>query len=635
MVRGGRMIAALADAAAKRRAARAAEDDGNLDAAEGLLRAALVADPDDGDTVFALAEFLSRRGRYADAEPYYSRLLQAFPTQPSLLNSVAVLLSKTGRQHEAIELWRKVHHEHPKLAQPLVNIGLTLRAAGDATEAVAYFERALAVDPNLFDAHYQLGITYFHAKRRQDAISSLRAALRLKPDHARAAVLLAQAYQGICDWTEFERLMPILRREIERALAGRPCAITPWFALRLPMARRERQAICAVSAKSYDAAAAPVRAQLGFTHAVAPKDVLTIGYMSADFRRHPILLLTASLYGLHDRAGFRVHAYPVKPPDDLGHAILNRDCDKVADLTSMPAADAARAIHADGVDVLVDLSGYNQFSRPEIVALRPAPIQCSYFNPAAPLGGQLYDCVIADPVVIPREHEADYREPIERLPHSFFINDYQRTAVGPPAARAAEGLPENRFVFCNFCQPDRIEAPVFARWMNILRRCPDAVLWLFPVEPAVVTNLRAAAAAAGIDPARLLFAERRPHADHLARLKLADLHLDTGTYNGSMTAADGLWVGLPVVTRLGDAFASRAAGMMVRTLGLPELAVDDFDGYEELAVALAHDPARLAELRRRLETNRLTSPLFDTAHYVRGLEAIYRRLWDARVQRRP
>ncbi|HEX9461008.1 MAG TPA: tetratricopeptide repeat protein [Alphaproteobacteria bacterium] len=625
------MTATTTNVGMLRQSARIAERDGDFAAAERDLRAALAADSGDGSTVFALADFLARSGRFAEAEPLYSRLLPVFPNEPALLNSLAVLLNKTGRQREAIELWRKVHIEHPTLAQPLVNIGLALRAAGDATAAVAHFEQALAVDPNLFEAHYQLGVTYFHAKRRDEATKHLEAALQIKPDHARASVLLAQAYQGVCDWARFERMAPRLRREVDRAVAGKPCAITPWFALRLAITRPQRRAIEAAMAAQYAAAAGSVRQRLGFTRNFARKEKLTVGYMSADFHRHPILLLTAGLYGRHDRSRFRVHAYPVKPPDDLGTTILSRDCDKVVDLSPLSAEDAARAIYADGVDILVDLSGYNQFARPEIVALRPAPIQCSYFNPAAPLGGGLYDCVIADPVVIPPEHERDYREPIERLPHSFFINDYPRMPIGPGSTRAAEGLPEDRFVFCNFCSPDKVEAPVFQRWMNILRRCPDAVLWLFAVEPAVETNLAGAATAAGIDPQRLHFAKRRPHPDHLARLKLADLHLDTRTYNGSMTAADGLWMGLPLLTQIGDAFGGRAAAMMLRVLGLPELVVDSLDAYEELAVVLAHDRARLADVRRRLEANRLTSPLFDTAHYVRGLEGIYERLWAART----
>ena len=624
------MSSAADDVKALRQSAQAAERDGNFAVAERDLRAALAADPGDGATVFALAEFLARRGRYVDAEPLYRQLLPAFPKEPALLNSVAVLLNKTGRQREAIELWRKVHAENPSLAQPLVNIGLALRAGGDATAAVAHFEEALAVNPDLFEAHYQLGVTFFHAKRREDAVRHLEAALKLKPDHGRAAVLLAQSYQGVCDWRRFAENMPRLRREIDRALAGKPCAITPWFALRLAITRRERRAIEAVMAAQYDAAAAPVQGRLGFSRHFTRKEKLTVGYMSADFHRHPILFLTAGLYGLHDRGRFRVHAYPVKPPDDLGETILSRDCDKVTDLSALSTEDAARAIHADGVDILVDLSGYNQFARPEIVALRPAAIQCSWFNPAAPLGGGLYDCVIADPVVIPPEHERDYREPIERLPHSFFINDYRRMPIGPDSSRAAEGLPEGRFVFCNFCSPDKIEVDVFQRWMNILKRCRDAVLWLFPVEAAVVANLSAAAEAAGVDPQRLVFARRRPHPDHLARLKLADLHLDTRTYNGSMTAADGLWMGLPLLTILGDAFGSRAAGMMLQVLDLPELVAGSLDQYEELAVALAQDPARLAGLRRRLGASRHTSPLFDTTHYVRGLEAIYERLWARR-----
>lgn len=619
------------DVAALRRSAQAAEKQGDLAAAERALKAALDADPGDGNTAFAVAEFLVRRARYTDAEPFYTELLKAHPRDPALMNSLAVLLYRTGRRHDAMTLWQNVHILKPKLAQPLVNIGVALRAGGDATAAVDHFERALIIDRGSFEAHYQLAVTYFHAKRRDQAIRHLETALRLKPDHARAAVMLAQAYQSVCDWAHFDGMAPVLRREVDKAVAGRACAITPWFALRLALTRAERNAISAAMAAEYDANAAPARDRLAFSYRAAPKDVLTIGYMSADFRRHPILLLTAGLYSRHDRTRFRVHAYPVKPPDELGQTILSRDCDKVVDLSELSTEDAARAIHADGVDVLVDLSGYNQFARPEIVALRPAPIQCSYFNPAAPLGGRLYDCVIADPVVIPPEHERDYREPIERLPYSFFINDYPRMEIGRPSTRAAEGLPEDRFVFCNFCTADKIEAPVFQRWMNILKRCPDAVLWLLALEPAVVANLKQAASQAGIDPARLLFAERRRHADHLARLALADLHLDTGTYGAHMTGADGLWVGLPLLTRMGDAFGSRAAAMMVLTLGLPELVVDDYDAYEELAVALAQDRPRLAALRRRLEANRLTSPLFDTDHYVRGLEAIYRRLWDRRA----
>lgn len=620
--------------AALRDAARKAEASGDLAAAERELLQALTIDPGDGATVFALAEFLLRRGRYEEAEPLYGKLLAAFPKQPALLNSVAMLLSKTGRPSEAIELWARVHADNPTLAQPLVNIGLALRAANEGAGAIAQFQRALEVDPNLFEAHYQLGLTYFSARRREEAIASLEAALRIKPDHARAAVRLAQSYQNVCDWPAFDRLAPLLRREVDRALAGKPCAITPWFGLRLPLTRGERTAINAVTAAEYDAEAAPIRAGLGFARRFVPKDVLTVGYISPDYRRHPLLMLTASLYRLHDRARFRIHAYPLRPPDELGSEIL-RDSDKVVELSGLTAEAAARAIYDDGVDVLVDLSGYNQFARPEILALRPAPIQCMYLNPAAALGGKLYDCVIADPVIIPPEHEADYREPIERLPHSFFINDYRRTKIGPDSSRAAQGLPEDRFVFCCFSAPDKIEAPVFASWMNILRRCPDAVLWLFPGEARVIANLRRAAETAGIDPARLLFAQRAPHADHLARLKLADLQLDTYTYGAHMTGADGLWVGLPMLTRQGDALASRAGAMMLQLLDLPELVTTDVKAYEDEAVALAHNPQRLVGLRQRLLANRVTSPLFDAEHYVRGLEAIYQRLWEARVAGAP
>src|SRR4051812_36759177 len=332
-----------------RQAATQAEAAGDLARAEQVLRESLERDPGDGATVFALAEFLGRRGRYGEAKPLYDKLRAAFPNEPALLNSIAVMLSKTGRPTQAIDLWRQVHAANPKLAQPLVNIGLALRASGDGTGAIASFQDALRVDPNLFEAHHNLAVTFYHAKQYEPAIAHVETALRLQREQPRANVLLAQIAQAVCDWDRWDKAQPQLRAEVEKALAGKPCAITPWYSLRLPLTRAERKAIAAVASRTYEAAAESEAASRDFHFAPVAKDRLTIGYISGDFRDHPIGQLTGGLYRRHDRGRFRVVAYPVKPPDDWGRRVLSHGVDTVTDLSDMSDIAAAKQIHADGV----------------------------------------------------------------------------------------------------------------------------------------------------------------------------------------------------------------------------------------------------------------------------------------------
>jgi predicted O-linked N-acetylglucosamine transferase (SPINDLY family) len=612
-----------------REAASRAESGGDLAAAERLLRAALAIRPGDNSTTLALADFLARRRRFSEAEAYYKKLLKAFPDEPALLNSIAVLKHLTGRREEAIGLWQRVHKMQPRIAGPLVNIGLALRGAGDIAGAIAQFERALKIDPAAFEAHYNLGVTYYHGRQYEAAIGCLDAALRLKPGQTRAAVMLAQASQAVCDWDRLDHMMPVLQGEAAKARDGKACAVTPWFALRLPFDRNSKRAIAAVAARPYeDAAAQPSR--LGFKFALAAKEKLTVGYISCDFRNHPIMQLTTGLYRRHDRNRFRVIGYPVRPPTPEAKEILGNGCDAVTDLSGLSDTEAAQRIYADKVDVLVDISVVSEFMRPEVPALRPAPVQVSWLGFAGTFSGRLYDYLIGDSLVTPPEHAEDYLETIARMPHSYWINDCDQP-ITPSPQRAAEGLPEGAFIFANFCNGEKIERDVFARWMEILRQCDGAVLWLFGESPALQKNLRHAASLQGVDPARLVFAGRQPKAQHLGRVALADLHLDTGTYGAHTTGTDALWAGGPLLSVIGNAFPSRVGASLLHAIGLPELVAADWDAYVRLAIDLAHDPARLASVKQKLSANRLTTPLFDTARTVRDLESLYGKMWMARV----
>jgi predicted O-linked N-acetylglucosamine transferase (SPINDLY family) len=615
---------------ARREAARKAETDGDLANAERLLRAALAVRPGDSNTTLALADFLARRRRFSEAEAYYKKLLKAFPNEPALLNSFAVLKHMTGRRDEAIGLWQRVHTAQPTVASPLINIGLALREAGDTAGAIAKFERALAIDPTAFEAHYNLGVTYYHGRQYEAAIGSLDAALRLRPGHARAAAMLAQASQAVCDWGHLDQMMPTLRAESAKARDSKACAVTPWFSLRLPFDSTTRRAIAASAARPYEDMAASQAARLGFGFAPAAKEKLTIGYCSSDFRDHPILQLTAGMYRRHDRNRYRIIGYPVKAPTAEAQEILSNGCDAVVDLSRLSDTQAAQHIYADKVDILVDISVVGEATRPEILAMRPAPVQVSWLNYAGTFSGRLYDYLIGDPVVTPLEHATDYLEAIVQMPHSYQINNCDQPIAASPQ-RAAEGLPDGAFVFACFCGGEKIEREVFSHWMEILRQCQGSILWLFGESPTMQTNLRRAASLQGIDPTRLVFAVRQPKAQHLGRIALADLHFDTGTYGAHTTGSDALWAGVPLLSVIGDAFPSRVGASLLYAINLPELVVADWDAYVRLAINLAQDPAHLAAVRQKLGANRISTPLFDTARSVHDLEALYERMWAARI----
>ena len=259
-----------------------------------------------------------------------------------------------------------------------------------------------------------------------------------------------------------------------------------------------------------------------------------------------------------------------------------------------------------------------------IFALRAAPVQVSYLGYLGTMGAGYIDYIIADRTVVTPESESHYSEKIIYLPDNFLPFDSRYAIADRTFSREELGLPVAGFVFCCFNNNYKILPEIFDRWMTILSRTENSVLWLRQANATVAGNLRREAARRGIDGGRLIFADRTESlAEHLARLRAADLFLDTYPYNAHATALDALWAGVPLLTYPGESFASRVAASLVRTIGVPELITSTQQQYEQLAIELALNPQRLAGIRTRIQENRLTSPLFDTPRYTRNLEAAY------------
>jgi predicted O-linked N-acetylglucosamine transferase (SPINDLY family) len=358
-------------------------------------------------------------------------------------------------------------------------------------------------------------------------------------------------------------------------------------------------------------------------------DRIRIAYVSADFRRHPVAMLSAGVFEHHDRSRFETIAISLGADDGMGmRERMQNAFERFIDVRGKSDEEIAKLLREMEIDIAVDMMGFTENALSAIFARRPAGLQVNYLGYPGTMGAPYMDYILADPILIPSSHQADYEEKIAYLPDTYMPNDRTRAIAERTPSRIEAGLPETGFVFCTFNNLYKITPEMFALWMRLLAKVEDSVLWLSQANPAAIRNLKREAEAQGVSGERILFAPFVQAPDeHLARLRLADLFLDTLPYNAHATACDALWAGVPVVTLTGTSFAGRVGTSLLSAIGLPELIADTPAAYESIALKLARDPQRLAKVKRKLARNRETHPLFDTAHYTRNLETAFSMMW--------
>jgi protein O-GlcNAc transferase len=595
---------------------------GRLDDAASAFEQALAIQPDDPDVRNNVGIVYQRQGRLDDAAASYRRALNSNPRHAQAWHNLGTLYGAAGRLKDAVASYRKSLESDPGKAAVHKDLGTALRDSGDFEGSIAAFRRALAIDPQSVAALYNLAESLKVAGRFDEAIAAYERALAIKPDYFQALNGMTYLRQHVCDWRGIQEQWERLRRDA----IGKPgSGVSPFSVLYMPCSADEQLACAREWARQYVGSGVVAPAAPGpdarprSSHAR-----LRVGYLSWDFHAHATSYLIAELFELHDRARFEVHAYSFGPDD--GSPIRTRirsACEHFSDVAGEPYAETAQRIRGDGIDILVDLKGYTLGSRPQILALRPAPVQVNWLGFPGSMGAQFVDYIIADPFVIPGGAERHYSERVVRLPDCYQVNDRRRELSARLSTRAEYGLPAAGMVLCCFNQTAKILPDVFACWMRIMRALPGAVLWLLESNRWAPENLRRAAASEGIAAERLVFAPPMPLAEHLARYRAADLAVDTFPYTSHTTASDALWAGCPLVTRAGDTFVSRVAGSILRNAGMHELVTDNAGDYERKVIELATAPGKLQDLRRKLGETRDRCPLFDTPRFVRNLESAY------------
>jgi predicted O-linked N-acetylglucosamine transferase (SPINDLY family) len=559
---------------------------------------------------------LHRLRRFDEALLCYQQALRLKPDHAAALNNCGNVLRDMNRLQESLAYCEAALRLQPRYAGALTNRGSALLRLDRRAESEASFREALAANATFALAWQGLGLVHAANGKLEECVQCFEHTLRLDPDAEFALGFLQYARRMSCDWRDDMGTSD----ELLRLVRDGHRTVAPFVMLFITDCSR-LQLRCARIQVEYDAGsiAAPPDSHERHAH-----ETIRVGYMSSDFRSHPIAFLLAGVLERHDRQRFQTLALSLRPadPEPYGQRIA-RGVDRFLDLSSLTDAEAAEQIRALEVDILVDLGGHTDGARNAILARRPAPIQVNYLGYPGTLGATYVDYLIADDYVVPEALRPHYAERIVYLPDCFQANDDQRPRPAEAPSRAELGLPENATVLCCFNNSYKITPDFFSIWMRLLQASPGTVLWLAAFHEPVERNLRREAAARGIDPQRLIFAPVRPYDAHLARLGHADLFLDTLPFNGGTTVSDALWATLPVLTVSGEAFAARMGGSLLRAVGLPELIAESIEHYEQLALELLRTPERLTALRERLSDPRSRSALFDTQRFTRHLECAY------------
>ena len=587
----------------------------------GCYEKALAIQPDYAEAHNNLGNALLEQGKTDEAIACYQKALAVKPDFADALHQLGNVFAGRKKLDDAIVCYRKAVAANPGHAVAHNNLGNALLEQGKCDEAVACYRRAIAVRPDYADALYNLGSALEDRKQFDEAIACYRGAISISPDHVNAFGMLLRAELSVCNWAETKRL----GTQAYSRLAAGDFFIDPFVFIGIsdsPLLQLE----CARKYVEDRFPGQPARVYQGTPYA---HQKIRIAYLSADFHRHATAYLMAGLFELHDRARFEVTGMSLGPDDqsDVRRRLISA-FDRFIDVRLQSDLEAARTLNELEIDIAIDLKGYTKDARPGILAHRPAPIQVSYLGYPGTMGAQFIDYVVGDPWVTPFDHQSYFTESIVQLPGSYQVNDSKRGISTDTPSRAECDLPEAAFVFCCFNQSAKLTPEIFAIWMRLLEAVDGSVLWLLRDNEFAIQNLRQEANRRGIDPGRLIFAPRMDPAQHLARHRLADLFLDTLPYNAHTTASDALWAGLPVLTCLGTTFAGRVAGSLLNAVGLPELITHSLQDYEVLALKLAADRERLAEMRARLQANIPACPLFDTNRFRKHLEAAYQTMWE-------
>ena len=581
--------------------------------------------PRDGLVWLNGARAWMRLGRREDALLAARRSFELLPDSPVACRMLAECLVQQHSFDEAVQVFESLPAGVPRDHDLLIAQGNALFLARRLPQAIELFFSALAqrIDSPL--AHYRMGLCFKDMGMAQEASECFRTAIAVDDGAVRAlslSLLVHESRQALA-WSQLQQDTDSLLHTLEHAPASVVHQLSPFALLAIDSTPEQQRRIGRLRTEGLTGGTQPLPPP-----AQRRPGRIRVAYLSADFARHATAVLIAELLELRDQERFEVFLYShsVEDGSDIQQRVRGA-CDHYLDVTHMSNEAVARRMREDCIDIAIDLKGHTRDSRFELLAWRPAPIQVSFLGYPGSTGADFIDYVIGDRFVTPLAHADHFSEHIAQMPHSYQPNDRHR-ALPPAPARESLGLPEDAVVMCCFNQTYKVSPHMLDLWTEVLKKAPTAVLWMLDWNEHARVRLGAEIQSRGVDPTRVFFAPKLALEDHLARLRCADLFLDTWPYNAHTTASEALWAGVPVLTVPGATFASRVASGLVAACELPDLACASPAEYVDTAASLAAHPEVLADLKQHLVRRRTSLPLFDAERYARDFESLLTRMFS-------
>lgn len=573
-------------------------------------------DPAFPDCYQHIGDVLIKIGRIGDSIPYFDKAITLKPDFTEAFSYRAGALKKLSRFDEALADYNKAIELKPDYAEAYCNRANTLKELRRLDEALADYNKAIALKPDYAEALSNRGNTLKEAHRLDEALADYEKAFSIKStiDYLRGTKINTQMH--LSNWTHFENQI----RELVDQVKKREKSSSPFYLLSVI----DSPEIHKIASERYIQDKYLAQSKLPDFSKPKINSKIKIGYFSADFHNHATMHLIAELFEKHDKNSFEINAFSFGPiTNDPWQLRAKNIFDSLIECHAKSDKEVAEISRNMGIDIAVDLKGFTKDARTGIFAERAAPIQVNFLGYPGTMGAEYIDYIIADEILIPQSSQHFFTEKIAYLPGSYQPNCRNREISNEYITRADFGLPQNGIVFASFNNNYKITPAIFNSWIRILKAVEGSVLWLFSSNYTAECNLRQHASKGGVDPDRIIFAQRLPIEEHLNRIRLADLMLDTFPCGAHTTCSDALRMGLPVLTLTGSSIASRVATSLLTTVGLSELATNSYNSYENLAIELANNPEKLTEIRALLTDENSVSPLFDSGSFAKNLESLY------------
>jgi predicted O-linked N-acetylglucosamine transferase (SPINDLY family) len=617
---------------------------------------ALILKPDYVDAYFNLGKTQRAMGKYSDAIDSYSKCIEMDKFYLDAYNNIGTVyledlheyeksviyfekfislspLSFIGyfnlgnalkvlkRYEEALANYERAIQINPAYAEAFLNCGVIFSELKRYEEALANYERAIQINPAYAEAYLKAGAIFNELKRFEEALANCERAIQIKPDIEYLFAQVIHTKMHLSNWGNLENTLNNLAVKIRHKNK-----VTSPFALLSLIDNLELQK---QAAEIYVDQIDQTNKEIPALNKYSSHQKIRLGYFSADFHDHATMHLIAELFEHHDKSQFEIIAFSFGPDiNDEWRQKAISSFDQFIDVRSKSDLEVAFLVREMEIDIAVDLKGFTQDSRPAIFSCRAAPVQVNYLGYPGTMGAKFIDYIIADQILIPEDKQKHFTEKIVYLPNSYQVNIKKRRLSSKEIFRKDVGLPEDAFVFCSFNNNYKITPHTFDRWMRILQSVDGSVLWILKSNDSSMNNLMKEAELRGVNSDRLVFASYLPIEEHLKRLQLADLFLDTHPYNAHTTASDALRVGLPLITLMGESFASRVAGSLLNAVNLSELITTHQDEYESLAIKLAKNPEMLSRVKNKLKRNLEVSPLYNIKLFTRHIELAYQKIYQ-------